>query len=82
MCKNYVNFNHFKSLRNKAQCAIGKAKLIFFTDTLKHNKNDSKSLWKSLKDLGLSFKGGKSSSHTNISLKIEKINVLIKILLL
>ena len=48
MYKNDVNFNNFKSLRNKAQYAIDKAKQSYFTDTLEHNKNDSKSLWKSL----------------------------------
>ena len=71
MYKNDVNFNNFKSLRNKAQYAIDKAKKSYFTDTLEHNKNDSKSLWKSLKDLGLPSKKG-ISSHSNISLKIDE----------
>ena len=64
------HFNAFKVLRNKAQSAIFKAKKNYFTEKLEHNKNDSKTLWKTLRELGLPSKKGKSSG-SSLGLKID-----------
>jgi len=39
------NYETLKSLRNKAQYAIHKAKEDYFTETCRKQKSDSKSLW-------------------------------------
>ena len=67
--KSEDNFNHFKNLRNKANSAISVAKKNYFKQSLEENKQDSKSLWKCLKELGLPSKTGQSA--TNIGLNIE-----------
>ena len=52
-------FTVFKQLRNKTQTLIYNAKKNFFKDKLKHENNDSKSLWNSPKQLGMPSKKGK-----------------------
>jgi len=69
--KSDQNYENFKYLRNKYQTLIFKAKQSYFTTSLHNNENDSKSLWKSLKNLGLPSKKAKSSSDSNIGLKIN-----------
>ena len=69
--KSVDNFNTFKVLRNKAQSMIKSAKKGFFTETLELHKNDSKSLWTILKNLGLPSKKGLSSTGSNICLNID-----------
>jgi hypothetical protein len=61
-------FNLFKGLRKKVQYLVHSAKSSYFTTKLE-NKNDSKSLWKSLKNLELPSKEISSSSSSNICLK-------------
>jgi hypothetical protein len=68
--KSAENFELFKLLRNKCKCLIDTAKENFFTESLEANKNDSKSLWSILKNLGLPSKKGLSSS-SNICLNID-----------
>lgn len=43
----------------------------FFAESLEQNKNDPKSLWKTLKSLGLPSKTG-PNSQSNITLKINE----------
>ena len=62
-------FSIFKEPRNKTQNLIFNAKRNYFKDKLISDKN-SKSLWQSLKDLGMPFKKDKASSG-NIGLKID-----------
>ena len=69
MKKTEEKFNCFKSLRNKANSVILAAKQSYFKSSLEENKFNSKSLWKSLKNLGLPTKAKQSS--TNIGLNID-----------
>ena len=62
-------FSIFKELRNKTQNLILNANRNYFKDKLESEKN-SKSLWQSLKDLGMPSKKSKASSG-NIGLKID-----------
>jgi hypothetical protein len=62
------NFNQFKLHRNKANYTITNAKRNFFKCSLVRNQNDSKSLWKSLKDLGLPGKTKQSSSNIGLNI--------------
>ena len=64
--KTEEHLNIFRSLRNKTQITISKAKQIVFTEKLEENKHDSETLWQHLKQIGLPSKKG-SSSKTNIS---------------
>lgn len=66
------SFEIFKSLRNNTQEVICNAKKNFFVDTIEQNKNNSKSLWKSLKELGLPSKNVSTSSQANIGLKVDE----------
>ena len=63
-------FTVFKQLRNKTQTLIYNAKKNFFKDKLEHENNDSKSLWNSLKQLGMPSKKGKATA-SSIGLNIE-----------
>ena len=63
------NLNRFKSLRNKANFFIANAKKNFFKSSVEANQNDSKSLWKSLKQLGMP--STKSQSSSNVGLNID-----------
>jgi hypothetical protein len=47
------------------------AKKNHFNNSCDNHKNDSKTLWKSLKELGLPSKKENSSSKINIGLKIS-----------
>ena len=67
--KSEENFQIFRKLRNKANSTIVNAKKTFFKSSLENNKNDSKSLWKCLKGLGLPSKRGQTSS--NIGLNVD-----------
>ena len=58
-----------KKLGNKALYLVNKAKTYFFKDKLLENIHDSKSLWKSLKTMGMPSK--KSESSISIGLKIN-----------
>ena len=57
-------------MRNKTQTLIFKAKKNYFSDKLEQYKNQSKSLWDTLKQLGLPSKKG-SSTSCSIGLKID-----------
>ena len=59
----------FKKLRNEAQYLVNKSKTNFFKDKLMGYKHDSKSLWKTLKTVGLPSK--KSESTKSVGLKIN-----------
>ena len=63
------NYCTFKCLRNKTQYLIDSAKKSFFTETVEEKK--SKSLQTILKNLGLPFKKGLSSSSSNVCLNID-----------
>lgn len=69
--RNQVNFNNFKLLRNKVQNLVECAKKEYFSNTVEQNKNDSKSLWKTLKNLGLPSKKGSSMSSGNVCLNVD-----------
>ena len=77
--KTEENLTAFRNLRNKTQSAISSAKKNYFKYVLEENKNNSKSVWQTLKKLGLPSK--KSQPASNIGLKIgdnlcfEKLNV-------
>ena len=73
--KTEEHLNIFRSLRNKTQITISKAKQNVFTQKLEENKHDSETLQQHLKQIGLPSKKG-SSSKTNITKKIisEKFN--------
>ena len=60
--KSSENYDHFKSLRNKAQHLIYCAKRDFLKNSIMDNENDSKSLWNSLKELGMPSKKVKCTS--------------------
>ena len=60
--KSEQNFSTFKDLRNKTQTLIYNAKKNFFQSKLETSNKDSKSLWRSLKELGMPSKKGKASS--------------------
>ena len=51
--KSDQNYENFKLSRDKCQTQIFKAKQAYFTTSLPNNKNDSKSILKPLKNLGL-----------------------------
>ena len=67
--KSEQNFSTFKDLRNKTQTLIYNAKKNFFQSKLETSNKDSKSLWRSLKELGMPSKKGKASI-LNIGLNI------------
>lgn len=67
--KTEEKYSVFKEFRNKTQSLIFNAKRDYFKDKLENDK-DSKSLWRSLKDLGMPSKKGKGSA-SNIGLKID-----------
>ena len=69
--KNVDNFNYFKSLRNKVQDLVKSAKSNYFSSVIEENKHDSKSLWKTLKNLGLPSKKASNISNCNISLNVD-----------
>ena len=69
--KSEENFNSFQMFRNKVQNLVYSAKKDYFTNSIEQNKNDSKSLWKTLKSLGLPSKKGSDNSSSNICLKID-----------
>ena len=50
--KTEEHLNIFRSLRNKTQITISKAKQNIFTEKLEENKHDSKTLWQHLKQIG------------------------------
>ena len=55
-------------MRNKANQIIMSAKKNYFKSSVENNMSDSKSLWKSLKSLGLPNKASQGSM--NIGLKV------------
>ena len=61
--------SHFKTLQNNIQTLIFNAKRNYFKQKLEEEK-DSKSLWRSLKDLGMPSKSCKNTA-SNIGLKID-----------
>ena len=48
------DYQSFKKVRNKCQVVIKKAKSSYYKDKLEENKNNSKELWSTLKELGTS----------------------------
>jgi hypothetical protein len=54
------------------QYLVHSVKSSNFTSKPEENKNDSKSLWKSLKNFGLPSKKGSSASSSNMCLKIDE----------
>ena len=69
--KSDTNYDTFKCLRNKVQSLVHGAKKNYYKSTLEENKNNSKSLWKSLKSMGLPSKKCSSVPSPNICLKIN-----------
>ena len=69
--KSEISYNTFKKLRNSVQSLILSAKKNYYKSTLEENKNNSNSLWKILKSLGLPSKKGSSTPNANICLKIN-----------
>ena len=65
-----ANYEIFKNLRNKTQTLIYKAKQKYITTTIEDNKNDSKTLWKYLREIGMPSKRCNNTS-SNIVLKIS-----------
>ena len=64
------NYENFKQARNNTQSLIHNAKKKVFKESIEHNKSDSKSLWKCLKQLGLPSKKCVGSTG-NIGLRIN-----------
>lgn len=63
--------DHFKKHRNEVQRIIKTAKKEYYMNLIKENKNDSKKLWKTLKDMGC---GGKANNgKPSIGLEINGI---------
>ena len=54
--KSEDSFNSFKLSRNRVQHLVQSAKKDYVTNSVETNKNNSKSLWKTLKSLGLPSK--------------------------
>lgn len=67
--KTEENLNYFRTMRNKANQIIMSAKKNYFKSSVENNMSDSKSLWKTLKSLGLPNKDSQGSS--NIGLNID-----------
>ena len=55
-------------MRYRANNLIAKAKINFFKSSIENNQSDSKSLWKSLKQLGLPSKKGQPSCNIGINI--------------
>ena len=68
--KSDENCSYFKELRNKTQTLIYNAKIGCFKEKVENENHDSKSLWRSLKELGMPSKKDKSSTSA-IGLKID-----------
>ena len=66
--KDPADFKSFKSLRNRVNRMVTKAKKEYFSDRISECKDDPKKLWKCLKEVGYS---NKSISKSSISLKID-----------
>lgn len=64
------NFSIFKGLRNKTQTMIYTAKRDYFKEKVENENHDSKSLWNSLKELGMPSKKSKATASA-IGLKID-----------
>ena len=68
-----IRFEYRKQLnklRNKVQLLVKKAKRCYFQTKIEANKNDSKELWRTLKNLGLPTKASTGSS-SSIGLTID-----------
>ena len=62
-----ISFSDYKSIRNKCQNVIRKAKKDFVKNEISESQNSPKALWKTLKKLGMPSKG--KGASTNIGLK-------------
>ena len=68
--KSGENYSYFKELRNKTQTLIYNAKRGYFKEKVENENHDSKSLWLSLKELGMPSKKDKASASA-IGLEID-----------
>ena len=68
---NAEDYSIYKKLRNKAQYVIKKAKVNYYKHKIQEDQRDSKSLWKTLKNLGTS--NTLKTKCCNIGLKINDI---------
>ena len=65
-----LTFTLFKECRNRTQTLIYRAKKEYFKAKIESENKDSKSLWQSLRDLGMPSKKVKTSTST-LGLKID-----------
>ena len=68
------DYTHFKELRNLTQRTITKAKQEYIRNEIAENKSSPKSMWKVIKNLGVSSKS--KSATSVIGLKDEQGNVV------
>ena len=68
--KSDENYSYFKELRNKTQTLVYNAKRGYFKEKVENENHDSKSLRRSLKELGMPSKKDKASA-SSIGLKID-----------
>ena len=68
--RDQADFQIYKNLRNMVQLKVREAKTNFFSDQIKENKDNPKSLWSALKSLGCTVKSNPDSSPC-ISLQID-----------
>jgi len=69
------SFQTYKTLRNKTQITIKKAKKDFIRNEIAENQNAPKKLWRTLKGLGLPSSKGKGGSM-NIGLKNDSEEII------
>ena len=68
--KSDEKYSYFKELRNKTQTLIYNAKRGYFKEKVENENHDSKSLWRSLKELGMPSEKDKASASA-FGLKID-----------
>lgn len=73
--KDVAFYNEYKMLRNTVQHKICQANRNFIKNEIEENKNCSKGLWKTLKQIGLPSKS--KNSATNIGLKCDDSDEII-----
>ena len=73
-CKDSKVYDEYKSLRNKVQSEVKRAKREYVKQEIEENQTCAKKLWKTIKELGVS---SKSKSSCKIGLKSEQSDEII-----
>ena len=71
-------YSEYCKVRNKIQRDIRHAKSNYFTNCIDENKNNSKKLWQTLKDLGYSSKV-KGAANIVLSIKGTYVTTLLRL---